>query len=99
MTILVEVVPLDGEGFRVVAGPPINSSFVGSTREEAIQHLRDEVEKRIRGGSEFVSVGIQEPENPWLKVLGVYKDDPLFDEWQQAIAEYRKQIDEDPDAR
>jgi hypothetical protein len=38
-------------------------------------------------------------EKPWLKVKGVCKDDPLFDEWQEAIAEYRREVDEDPNAR
>jgi hypothetical protein len=27
----------------------------------------------------------------------MFKDDPLFDEWQQAIAERRRQIDADPE--
>jgi hypothetical protein len=26
-----------------------------------------------------------------------YKDDPYLDEYKQAIADYRKQVDEDPD--
>jgi hypothetical protein len=26
----------------------------------------------------------------------MFKDDPWFDEWQQAIAEYRQQVEEDP---
>jgi len=34
-------------------------------------------------------------EDPWAKVKGIYKDDPLFDEWQQAIEEYRKERDRD----
>ncbi len=38
------------------------------------------------------------PENPWLKLEGIYKDDPLFDDWQRAIEDYRRQVDEDPDA-
>ena len=28
---------------------------------------------------------------------GMFKDDPLFDDWQKAIAEYRRQVDNDPD--
>jgi predicted RNase H-like HicB family nuclease len=34
--------------------------------------------------------------NPWLRMAGIFKDDPYFDEWQQAIEDYRRQIDEDP---
>jgi hypothetical protein len=32
----------------------------------------------------------------WDKMAGIYKEDPLFDEWQQAIADYRRQVEEDP---
>lgn len=32
-------------------------------------------------------------ENPWLKAEGVYENDPLFDAWQEAIAEYRREKD------
>ena len=31
--------------------------------------------------------------NPWLSGAGMFRDDPLFDEWQQAIAEYRREVD------
>jgi len=27
----------------------------------------------------------------------MFRDDPLFDEWQEAIAEYRHNVDEDED--
>jgi hypothetical protein len=32
-------------------------------------------------------------EKPWLAMAGWLKDDPLFDEWQPAIREYRRQCD------
>jgi hypothetical protein len=31
--------------------------------------------------------------NPWLAGAGMFRDDPLFDEWQRAIAEYRRELD------
>jgi hypothetical protein len=34
---------------------------------------------------------------PWRQAKGMYANDPLFDEWQAAIAEYRKERDNDPD--
>lgn len=34
--------------------------------------------------------------SPWVRMAGIFKDDPYFDEWQQAIEDYRRQIDEDP---
>jgi hypothetical protein len=38
-------------------------------------------------------------DNPWLRIVGSLKDCPLFDEWQQSIADYRRQIDNDPEVR
>jgi hypothetical protein len=36
--------------------------------------------------------------NPWLKGAGMFRDDPLFDDWQRAVAEYRRAVDANPDA-
>src|SRR5438270_815105 len=33
--------------------------------------------------------------NPWIEFAGMFKDDPLFDDWQQAIKDRRKRLDED----
>jgi hypothetical protein len=27
----------------------------------------------------------------------MFRDNPLYDQWQEAIREYRRQMDEDPD--
>ena len=35
-------------------------------------------------------------EHPLLKYAGMFRDNELFDEWQEAIREYRSQVDEDP---
>ena len=32
--------------------------------------------------------------NPWLRMQGMYANSPLFDEWVQAIEEYRQQCEE-----
>jgi len=36
--------------------------------------------------------------NPWVEGAGMFRNDPLFDDWQRAIAEYRREVDADPDA-
>jgi hypothetical protein len=38
-------------------------------------------------------------EDPWIQCAGSLKDDPFFDAWQQEIAEYRSEIDENPDCQ
>jgi hypothetical protein len=34
----------------------------------------------------------------WMAFAGMFKDDPWVDDWKRSIEEYRKQVDEDPDA-
>jgi hypothetical protein len=41
----------------------------------------------------------QQADNPWLRIAGIFENDPLFEEWQQAIAEYRDQVEKDPNYR
>jgi hypothetical protein len=36
--------------------------------------------------------------NPWLAGADMFRDDPLFDDWQRAMAEYRREVDGIPDA-
>jgi hypothetical protein len=43
--------------------------------------------------SEPAAVDVPQRVNPWLAGDGMFRDDPLFDEWQRAIAEYRREVD------
>ena len=72
-------------------------SVEGATREEALQRLTEAIEGRLRRGAEIVTLYVPGGDNPWLKMEGVFKDDPTFEEWQQAIAEYRRERDAEPD--
>jgi hypothetical protein len=62
-----------------------------------MEKLRNVIQARLDQGAEIAYLEFAEKENPWLQLIGVYKDDPYLDEYNQAIAEYRKQVDEDPD--
>jgi len=35
--------------------------------------------------------------HPLAEFAGMFKDDPMFEDWQRAIAEYRRKVDNDPD--
>jgi hypothetical protein len=36
---------------------------------------------------------VTKSENPWLKMAGRMKDNPLFDEWKAEVEAYRRQCD------
>src|SRR5262245_58535573 len=87
-------------GYRAVTGPPFQIAVEGGTREEALTKVRTAVAEKIRGGAEFLRLEVpggpselilcnQQTDNPWLRIAGIFENDPFFEEWQQAIAEYR----------
>lgn len=86
----------NGNGYRAELLP--TSAFVGegATPEDAVKKLRERFQARLDQG-EIAYLEIGKTDNPWLKLIGVYKDDPYLEEYKQAIADYRKQVDADPD--
>lgn len=91
MQIPVAVEPTSTGLFRAQSLPPFAAVAEGATCEEAIAKVRAEISKEIESGKKVVMVEIPGPnENPWLAMAGWLKDDPLFDEWQAAIEEFRQ---------
>lgn len=78
--------------FQARSGEPVPLVADGQTREEALANLRGLLDNRLSHGTELVSMEIGKL--PCARFAGWLKDDPLFDEWQQAIAENRRQEDE-----
>jgi predicted RNase H-like HicB family nuclease len=99
MEIPVLLEPIPGQGFRATGGEPFGFSAEGPTREEALRKLRDLIESRLVAGTEIVPMELPTTEHPWKPFAGMFADDPLFDSWQQAIAERRHKVDEDPEVR
>jgi hypothetical protein len=95
--IAVLVEPMNGAGFRASGGEPFCVSVEGATREDALKKLQDEIELRIKSGADLVFLDVPAESNPWLKIAGMYKDDPMLEEWKQAMAEYRDQVEKDDD--
>jgi len=99
MTIAVLIEPIPGGGFRATGGSPFVESAQGATRDEALDRLRLEIEGRIIAGAVVVPMIVgPEPVNPWLKGAGMFRDNPLFDAWQDAINAYRRSVDQDSEA-
>jgi predicted RNase H-like HicB family nuclease len=97
MEIPVLIEPVAGNGYRARGGEPLALSADGATPAEALAKLRQLLHERLQSGSRLVSLEVPSEDNTWRKMAGMFKDDPLFDAWQQAIADYRRQVDGDPD--
>src|SRR5262249_44958762 len=97
MQIPVLIEPVAGNGFRARGGEPLHLSAEGATEQEALHKLRQEIDRHLAAGARLVGLEVPARGNPWAEGAGMFKGDPLFGEWQQAIAENRRRADADPD--
>jgi hypothetical protein len=75
------------------------------TLEERVSRIEQDLAKlksrldRLPAEDDSAADGVAKKNgNPWLEGAGMFRDDPLFDDWQRAIAEYRREVDANPDA-
>ncbi|WP_414572628.1 type II toxin-antitoxin system HicB family antitoxin [Nostoc sp. CCY 9925] len=83
----------DGRFSAVVLGLSDCKSS-GKTENEALENLQQLLRKRLKN-SKIVTLEIDSPQtdNPWMKVAGMYKDNPLFDEVLAEIEAEHRQVD------
>jgi hypothetical protein len=67
---------------------------IGSDRTSALAALQQLLAENL-SQAEIVSidVAVPQPENPWLRMAGRFKDDPHFDEMLADIEAYRRERD------
>lgn len=97
MHIPVWIEPKPGSGFRATSSMPFPLTAEGVTEAEALSRLQELIRDRVERGGRLVSLEASQAmhtEFPWMQFAGDLKDEPLFEEWQEAIRENRRQIDE-----
>jgi hypothetical protein len=99
MDIPVLVDPLPGGRYLARCGEPINLCADGESFDSAVLKLQDLLGQRICEGSRMTVIQVPSVPPPTPpSAAGILKDNPMYDEWQEAIAEYRRQVDaEDAD--
>lgn len=97
MQIPVLIEPLSGNGFRARGGEPFALTADGATREEALHKLRELIHARIAAGGQIVPLDLPDTAHPLAPFAGMFKDDPMFAEVLEIMAERRRQADADPD--
>ncbi|VXD17232.1 conserved hypothetical protein [Planktothrix serta PCC 8927] len=66
----------------------------GSSRKEALEQLLEQVNIMLKQGEIVqLEISLAEPEHPWMKFAGMFKDDPYFDEMLKDIEAYRRERD------
>ena len=92
VTVLLERV--DAETYRAITSQPIALETEGSSREEAIQRLRQLVEQRLATGELIeMDIPVAQETNPWIAFAGVWKDHPDFEAFLENVSEHRRQVD------
>jgi hypothetical protein len=99
MEIPVLIEPLSGRGYRAQAMAIADLVAEGATQDEALTRLRQSIQERLAAGAQIVSLTVGVEPHPLLRFAGTWKEgDPLLEEWRQAVEEYRRQVDQDPNA-
>jgi predicted RNase H-like HicB family nuclease len=97
MEIPVLLEPLPDGGFQARSAEPLGLTAQGDTPDAALQQLRDLIQTRAASGAILTSIEV-----PTTKYgesylgAGIYKDEPLFDRWREAIEAYRQEVEDDP---
>ena len=94
MQIPILIEQVSGNGYRSVGGEPFALSAEGASRDEVVAKLREQLQLRLSHGAELLTLDVP-TSNPWTECAGMFRDDPYFDEWQEAIAENRRKADDD----
>jgi hypothetical protein len=98
MQIPVLIEPVARNGYLARAPEPFALSVKGATREEALAKLRAKIASRLKKGAELVALEVGTPPDPWAAFAGMFKGDPWIEDWKRSVEDYRREIDEDPDA-
>lgn len=95
MVIPVLVEQISGDHFRAVTGEPLSLEVEATTRDEALEKLRQLIDSRMAAGAEIIEIPVGAEASPLAPFAGLLRDDPLVEPWKQAMAEYRSQRDGD----
>jgi hypothetical protein len=94
MKIRIVVEPIASGGFRAGATEPFSISAEANSRDESVQKLHDLLRQQIKNEEPLELLEIN-PSHPWARFAGTWDDDdPILQEWEQAVKEYRQKADE-----
>lgn len=72
----------------------------GPSDYHARYNLQEQIDRIVMYGGRVMSVVVPDPpsESPLTRMAGsLDPNDPMVQEWQRAVEEYRRQVDADPD--
>ena len=91
MRIPILIEPTAQHRYRASACEPLVASVEGDSPEAVMEKMKQQIDARLAQGAVIKSIELPEGENPWLSGVGMFRNEPLFDQWQEAMAEYRRE--------
>jgi hypothetical protein len=87
--------PQPGDGYRAtVLGWP-DLSVSGDSEQAVLEHIREAIQDRLAQAKIVrIEVGEGVGRHPWLPFLGMWQDDPTFDDLLARMQEYRRELDQ-----
>ena len=100
MEVPVIIETVTGNGYRVTGagGLSVGLTAEGATAAEAIDRLAEQVRTRVNAGAKLAELSVAAGAAPWKQDAGYLHDEPLYEPWREAMEEYRRKLDEDPEA-
>ena len=80
--------------YRATGGEPFAIAVKADTPEAALDELKKGIVDRVARGGRIEALDIPGDSNPWHEGFGMFRDDPLFDDWQRAIRDNRRIVDD-----
>jgi len=91
---------VNGSAYRVTGagGLSVDLTAEGATAAEAIDRLAEQVRTRVNAGAKLAELSVAAGAAPWKQDAGYLHDDPQYGLWREAMEDYRRKLDEDPEA-
>src|ERR1041384_7950158 len=80
-------------GYRARGGEPLPVTAEGSSQEEALKNLQEKLRERLSRGAVVVAMELPSQSHPLQEFAGMFKDDPLIEEWKKSMKAYRRKVD------
>lgn len=91
----------DNQFIASVLGIP-NCVALGRTKEEAIAKAKTTLAEKLAHGElvtiDIDSQSVSQDHDPWLKHMGIFANDPTFEDFLEEVAAYRQQVDKEAEA-
>ena len=97
MQIPVVVEPIGNNLFRAQGPEPFGFAAEGTTSQEALENLRKKIEEGAAVGKQIVMMEVPGGTvGPESDIVGIFKDNPLFEEWQKIVVQKRQEAEDSP---